>query len=331
MRKSALVTGATGFVGSSVARRLRQRGWRVRALVRPGSDRRNIDELDLELVEGDLRDAASRRAALKGVGVVFHVAADYRMWLRDPAGMYASNVDATAALIGEATRAGVDRIVYTSSVATLKPPTGDQPSDETSLGTLEGMVSHYKRSKFLAEQAVRKLIADEAAPVVIVNPSTPFGPRDVKPTPTGRIVVEAITGRMPAYVDTGLNVVHVDDVAEGHLLAFEKGRIGQSYILGGENMSLKDILHLISELAGVRPPRFRVPHAAVLPVAYGAELFARLAGSGEPFVTVDGIRLARHRMYFSNDKAMAELGYAPRQARAAFADAIAWFRAHGYA
>ncbi len=302
----------------------------MRALVRPGSDRRNVADLDLELVEGDLRDAASREAAVAGMDAVFHVAADYRMWLREPAEMYEANVDATAAIITAATRAGVRRIVYTSSVATLKPPAGDVPSNEADIGTLEEMISHYKRSKFLAEQQVKRLIDNEGAPVVIVKPSTPFGPRDVKPTPTGRIVVQAMTGRMPAYVDTGLNVVHVDDVAEGHLLAHARGRIGQSYILGGENMSLKDILIAICKTSGVRPPRFRLPNAAVLPIAYGAELFARLAGDVEPFVTVDGVRLARHHMYFCSDKAIAELGYAPRPARVAFADAIAWFRANGY-
>jgi len=330
LTQSALVTGATGFVGSAVARRLIDDGWRVRALVRPASDRRNIADLDLQLVEGDLRDAKSREAAVEGMDAVFHVAADYRLWLRQPAEMYEANVDATVALITAATRAGVPRFVYTSSVATLKAPTGNVPSDEADIGTLDGMISHYKRSKFLAEQQVRRLIDDEGAPVVIVKPSTPFGPRDVKPTPTGRIVVQAMTGRMPAYVDTGLNVVHVDDVAEGHLLAHAKGRIGQSYILGGENMSLKDILGAICELSGVRPPRFRMPNAAILPIAYGAELFTRLTGGNEPFVTVDGVKLARHHMYFRSDKAIAELGYAPRPAHDAFADAIAWFRTHGY-
>jgi len=303
----------------------------VRALVRPASDRRNIDGLDLELVEGDLRNAGSRRTALEGIDAVFHVAADYRMWLREPAEMYAINVDATADLIAEATRAGVARIVYTSSVATLAPPCGREPSDETRLAPLASVIGHYKRSKLLAEQAVQRLIAEEAAPVVIVKPSAPFGPRDVRPTPTGRIVVQAMTGRMPAYVDTGLNVVHVDDVAEGHILAFEKGETGQSYIFGSENLSLKVILTTISEAAGVRPPRLRMPRRALLPVAYGAEMLARLTGCGEPFVTVDGIRLARHRMFFSSNKAMSELGYAPRPARSALADAVTWFRQHGYA
>jgi dihydroflavonol-4-reductase len=242
-------------VGSSVAHQLRQQGWLVRALVRPGSDRRNIAELDLDLVEGDLRSESSRQQAVAGMDAVFHVAADYRLWLRNPAEMYESNVDATTALVSAATRAGVKRIVYTSSVATLAPPTGDVPSDETNGGSLDGMISHYKRSKFLAEQEVLRLIEVEGAPVVIVKPTTPFGPRDVKPTPTGRIVVQAMTGRMPAYVDAGLNVVHVDDVAAGHLLAHAKGRMGQSYILGGENMTLKDILYTICELSGVRPAR----------------------------------------------------------------------------
>ncbi|MCH8156117.1 MAG: NAD-dependent epimerase/dehydratase family protein [Proteobacteria bacterium] len=326
---TCLVTGATGFVGSAVARALLERGEAVRVLARPESDRRNIEGLAVEVVEGDLRDKASLERACHGCQALFHVAADYRLWVPEPDEIYAANVDGTRALMEAAGAAGVTRIVYTSSVATLGLNRDASPADEATAVSLADMIGHYKRSKFLAEAEVRRLVAEAGLPAVIVNPSMPVGPRDIKPTPTGRMIVEAARGRMPAFVDTGLNVVHVADVAAGHLAAFKRGHIGERYILGGENMSLRAILGEIAALAGRRPPRIRLPHGLVLPLAYAAEAWARISGA-EPFATVDGIRMARKKMFFSSDKAKARLGYTPRPAHAALADAVAWYREHGY-
>jgi dihydroflavonol-4-reductase len=326
---TVLVTGATGFVGAAVARQLVAAGATVRALVRPGSDRRNVDGLRVELVEGDLTDRASLDRAVAGCEGVFHVAADYRLWVRDPEAMYRANVEGTRALLTAAADAGVQRIVYTSSVATLGLRSDSQPADEETPSTLADMVGHYKRSKFQAECVARELAATAGVPVVIVNPSTPTGPGDVKPTPTGRMIVDALAGKMPAYVDTGLNMVHVDDVAAGHLLAFERGVVGRRYILGGVNMTLRQILTDVSRLAGRPAPRVRLPHGAVLPVAYLAERWAQRTGR-EPRVTVDGVRLSRKRMFFSSDRAERELGYRHRDIDLAFRDAADWFRAHGY-
>ncbi|WP_439814849.1 hopanoid-associated sugar epimerase [Zavarzinia sp. CC-PAN008] len=322
------VTGATGFVGSAVARALLRQGHAVRVLARPGGDRRNLDGLDVQVVEGDLLDPRSLKPLVQGVGALYHVAADYRLWVRDPDAMLRANVDGTRALLREAAEAGVSRIVYTSSVATLGIDPGGRPADETTPVGLSDMVGIYKRSKYLAEQAVLELVA-AGAPVVIVNPSTPIGPRDVKPTPTGRILVEAAMGRMPAFVDTGLNLVHVDDVAQGHLLAAERGAIGARYILGGEDMTLGAILRAVAAQCGRRPPVVQLPHAVVLPIAYVSEAIARLTG-GEPFATVDGVRMSKKRMFFSHAKATADLGYQPRPALQAIVDALSWFRANGY-
>ncbi len=326
---SVLITGATGFVGSAVARKLLARGARVRALVRPGGDRRNLAGLDVELVEGDLLAPESFAAALEGCRGLFHIAADYRLWVPDPAPLYAANVDGSRALIDAALAAGVARIVYTSSVATLGANPDATPANEETPVTEQAMIGHYKRSKFLAEQAVRRLIEERSAPVIIVNPAAPVGPRDIKPTPTGRMIVEAAAGRMPAYVDTGLNMVHVDDVAEGHLLAYERGDIGERYILGGDDMSLAEILGHIAKLTGRRAPRIRLTHGMLLPLAHAAEAWARLTGH-EPFVTIDGLNMARKHMYFTSAKAKAALGYSPRPAGQALADAIAWFRENDY-
>ncbi|MGH6662070.1 MAG: hopanoid-associated sugar epimerase [Rhodospirillales bacterium] len=324
-----LITGATGFVGSAVLRRLLAAGHRVRALARPASDRRNLEGLAVEVVEGDLLEPSSLRPALEGCSGLFHVAADYRLWAPDPGPMFRANVDGTRLLLLAARDARVERIVYTSSVAALGVLPGDAVADEKTPVTFADMIGPYKQSKFLAEAAVTKLIADEGLQVVIVNPSTPIGPRDIKPTPTGRLIVEAAAGRMPAYVETGLNVAHVDDVAEGHLLAFEKGRVGERYILGGENMSLQAILGAVAEAAGRRAPKLKIPHGAILPIAYAAEAWARISG-GEPFATVNGVRMARKKMYFSHAKAARDLGYAPRPAGQALADAVRWFKDHGY-
>lgn len=324
-----LITGASGFVGAAVVRSLLAAGHEVRALVRPASDRRNLADLPVEVVTGDLNDAASLQRAVSGCRSLFHVAADYRLWIREPAAIYRTNVQGTRHLMRAALDAGVSRIVYTSSVATLGIHPDRQPATETTPAGEADMVGHYKRSKYLAEQAVHEFVREAKAPIVIVNPSTPMGPRDIKPTPTGRIVVDMLRRRMPAYVETGLNVVHVEDVAEGHMLAFEKGKAGERYILGGENLSLKTILDTIAEIGGVPSPGIRIPHDLVLPLAWSAEQFAKVTGI-EPFATVDGIRMARKFMYFSHEKAGRELGYSPRPAREALAAAIAWFRENGY-
>jgi dihydroflavonol-4-reductase len=326
--KPVLVTGATGFVGAAVARALMARGRRVRALCRPNSDRRNLAGLDLEIVEGSLEDAGSLAKAVSGCGALFHVAADYRLWVRDPQAMYRANVDGTRALMTAALAAGVARVVYTSSVAVLGLHADGTPSDETTPSTLDDMVGPYKRSKFLAEAEVRQLIVTRKLPAVIVNPSTPIGPRDIKPTPTGRMIVEAASGRMPAFVDTGLNLVHVDDVAEGHLLAEEQGRAGERYILGGENLSLAEILRRIAAIVGRAPPKVRLPLPVVWPVACVAEAWGRVTGR-EPMVTFDSLRMARKKMYFSTTKAERELGFRTRPANEALTDAIAWFRKAG--
>ena len=324
-----LVTGASGFVGSAVLRKLAGRGEATRALVRPSSDRRNVEGLDTELVEGDLMEPGTLRKALSGCRGLFHVAADYRLWTREPQRMFSANVDGTRAIMLAALETGVERIVYTSSVATLGiVPGGD--GDEDTPVRFEDMIGPYKQSKFMAEREVDALVEADDLPAVIVTPSTPIGPRDVKPTPTGRMIVEAASGRMPAYVDTGLNVVHVDDVADGHLLAFDKGRIGERYVLGGDNMELRDILAAVADITGGRAPKMRIPHAAIMPIAHLAEAWTRISGGTEPFVTVDGIRMARKKMFFSSAKAKRDLDYTPGPARRALEDAITWFRENGY-
>jgi dihydroflavonol-4-reductase len=324
----ALVTGATGFVGAAVARALLLEGWQIRALVRQGSDRRNLTALAAEPVVGDLTDSASLERAVEGCEAVFHVAADYRLWAPEPEQLYRTNVEGTGKLLDAARRAGVRRVVYTSSVATIGLPGEGRPGTEDTPVSLADMIGHYKRSKFLAEERAREAAA-AGAPVVIVNPSTPIGPGDVKPTPTGQIVLDAARGRTPAYVDTGLNIVHVDDVAAGHLMAFHRGRVGERYILGGEDMTLRQILTAIAQLVGRRPPRVRLPHAAVLPIAYVSELYARLTGRPTR-VTVEGVRMARKRMFFSSAKAARELGYRWRPPEEAFKDALRWFEQNGY-
>lgn len=323
-----LVTGATGFVGAAVVRELLKEDAEIRVLVRAQSDRSNIDGLSVEPVIGDLRDADSVRAAVAGCDSVFHVAADYRLWTPRPEEMYDSNVDGSRNLVRAAAEAGASRIIYTSSVATLGIIPDGPPGDEETPVTLDNIVGHYKRSKFLAEAAVQAL-ADAGAPVVIVNPSAPVGPRDVKPTPTGRMMVEAARGRMPAYVDTGLNLVHVEDVAVGHMLAHRHGKIGERYVLGGQNMMLAEILSEIAALVGRKPPRVKLPHGVVMPVAALVEGWARLTGGGEPFVTMDAVRMAKKRMFYSSAKAERELGYKSRPPVDGLRDALDWFRAHG--
>jgi dihydroflavonol-4-reductase len=323
----ALVTGATGFVGAAVARALLREHWQVRVLARRGSDRRNLKGLDAEVSEGDLNDVDSLQRAAHGCDGLFHVAADYRLGARDPKELYRTNVEGTRNVLNAAQRSGVRRIVYTSSVATIGIPADGTPGNEQSANSLENMIGHYKRSKYLAEEVVREAAQDGIA-VVIVSPSTPVGPGDLKPTPTGQLVLDAAAGRMPAYVDTGLNIVHVDDVAAGHLLAYERGNAGERYILGGEDMSLREILEVIARLEGRNPPRVRLPYGVVLPLAYLAEGFAKLSGrSGR--ITLEGVRMSRKKMFFSSAKAARELGYRWRPPEQAFEEAIRWFRDNG--
>lgn len=327
MTDTVLVTGTSGFVGSAVARALAARGFHVRVLMRPTSDRRNIAGMDCEPVTGDMRDIASMTAAMKGARYLFHVAADYRLWAKDPQEIERNNLEGARATMGAALKAGVERVVYTSSVAALKPGSG--PVDETARHTPETVIGAYKRSKLLAEREVERLVAQENLPAVLVAPSTPIGPRDIKPTPTGRIIVEAATGRMPAFVDTGLNLVHVDDVAQGHLLALDKGRIGENYILGGDDVMLQAMLADIAALAGRKAPTIRLPRGPLFPLAWGAEAVARFTGR-EPMLTADALRMSRYRMFFSSAKAKRELGYQARPYRAGLEDALAWFGANGY-
>jgi dihydroflavonol-4-reductase len=322
-----LVTGASGFLGSAVANAARAAGYRVRALIRQTSPRTNLDPRD-EHALGDLCDRASVKAAMRGARHLVHVAADYRLWARFPDEILRTNVEGTRIVMQEALEAGIERVVYTSSVATIEPLEGI-PADETRRLPVEKAAGAYKRSKVMAERVVEDMIARERLPAVIVNPSTPIGPRDVKPTPTGRIIVEAARGRMPAFVDTGLNLVHVDDAAAGHLAALARGAIGERYILGGENVTLAQMLADIAQMVGRRPPRVRLPIAAAYPFALAAEAWARFSGK-EPFATRDGLRMARHHMFFSDAKARRELGYASRPYGEAIADAISWFRQAGY-
>lgn len=328
MSARVLVTGANGFVGSAVVRALLRHGYPVRAMVRAGSDTASLEGLNVEVVRGDLHDPPSLERALHGCEGLFHVAADYRLWAPERHAIYAANVRGTHAILLAARRCGIRRSVHTSSVATLGLHADGTPADEDTPAHLANMIGAYKRSKYLSEMLARRC-ARAGSDIVIVNPAAPVGPRDRKPTPTGRTILDAARGRMPAYVDTGLCVVHVDDVAEGHVLAYERGHAGRRYVLGGENMGLKAILAMVAELTGRRAPWLKLPHAVVLPVAHAAEAWARLSGRA-PTITVDGVKLARHHMYFSSRRAEAELGYRARPAREALADAIQWFRDNGY-
>ncbi len=323
-----LVTGANGFVGAAVVRALLARGETVRALVREGSNTVNLDGLPAAIVRGDIVDPDAMRRAADGCRTVFHVAADYRLWVPDERAMLRTNVDGSVNVLERAAEAGVEKLVYTSSVAVLGINADRTPADENTKVSLADMIGPYKRSKFLAEQAVRERAAGLGMPVVTVNPSTPIGPGDSRPTPTGRIVLDAACGRMPAYVDTGLNIVHVDDVAEGHVLARDRGRPGERYILGGADMSLKEILAMVATLCGRKPPSVRLPRAVVYPIALISETLSRITRA-EPRVTLDGLRMSRKHMYFSSRKAENELGYRSRPAERAIADAVDWFRAHG--
>ena len=320
---TVLVTGASGFLGSAIAKVARDAGYRVRVLVRPTSPRTNIDPRD-EVVEGDLNEPGSLVGAVSGARFLIHAAADYRLWSPRPAELERTNVEGTRHLMKAALAAGIERIVYTSTVATILPG-----HDETRPLSPTEAIGIYKRSKVIAERAVEDMIARESLPAVIVNPSTPIGPRDVRPTPTGRIIVEAACGRVPGFVDTGLNLANVHDVAAGPIAAPQRGRNGERYILGGENVPLATMLAEIARLVGRRAPRLRLPRQAVWPVALGAEAFARWTGR-EPFINRDALRMAKNKMFFDDAKARAELGYTSRPYAEGLADAIGWFRAAGY-
>jgi dihydroflavonol-4-reductase len=328
MADTVLLTGASGFVGSAIARALLRAGYRVRALVRPSSPRNNLAGLALETVDGDICDGETVRRAMRGARYAVHAAADYRLWTRDPAALIRTNVEGTRTVMEAARAEGVARIVHTSSVATLAASADGAPADERARLDVTQAIGAYKQSKVAAERLVEAMAA-RGLPVVVVHPSTPIGPRDIKPTPTGRVIVEAARGRMPAYVDTGLNLVHVDDVAAGHVAALERGRPGERYILGGDDVPLSAMLGEIARLTGRRPPRWRLPRAPLFPRAGVAEAAARVTGR-EPLLTRDGLRMARHRMYFSSERAMRELDYRPRPYPEGLRDAVGWFRDAGY-
>ncbi len=326
---SVLVTGGTGFVGANLVRELIADGHRVRVLARAGGDRRALDGAKVEIVEGDLLDPGSLRAAVAGARHVYHVAADYRLWAPDPRALYRANVDGTRHLLAAAVEAGAERIVYTSTVGAIGIPKDGTPGDETTPVSLADMVGAYKASKFLAERVADEFAA-RGAPVVIVNPSAPIGPWDVKPTPTGQMIVDFLNGKMIGSVDTGLNVVHVRDVARGHILAAEKGRVGERYILGHRNLSLLEIFRMLSALTGVPTPRFRVPYAIAWLAAAAMEGVSKLTRR-PPAVPLTAVRMARKRMFFSAAKAIRDLGLPQTPAETALSDAVAWFTAHGYA
>jgi dihydroflavonol-4-reductase len=325
---TTLLTGATGFLGSHLLRQLLARGQSVRVLVRPSSQLHAIEGLPAERVEGDLRDAASLARALGGVRRVFHVAADYRLWARNPQEIHESNAAGTRNLLDAARRLGVEQFIYTSTVATIAVPRpGTFPNEDTE-ARLEEMIGHYKRSKFLAEQEALRAAA-EGLPVLIVNPTTPVGPGDWKPTPTGRILLDFLKERMPAYVDTGLNLVPVEDVAAGHLLAAERGRVGERYILGGRNMTLKEILDVLSSVTGRPAPRLRLPHAVALAAGYADQFVSRALGR-EPQIPLEGVRMARHKMFVDCSKATRELGFVAGSVEQALERAVRWYEENGY-
>ncbi|HYK49048.1 MAG TPA: hopanoid-associated sugar epimerase [Terriglobales bacterium] len=326
----AFITGATGFVGSHVARILAEQGADLRLLVRSSSDLRNIQDLNAERMTGDLRDPASLKKAMAGCEVVFHVAADYRLWVRDPDEMYRSNVEGTRAILEAARETGVRRVIYTSSVATMGFTSNGHLADETSPVSLANMIGPYKRSKFMAEQ-----VAIEAGrsgmDVVVVNPTTPVGERDIKPTPTGRIVVDFLKRKFPAYVDTGLNLVDVTECARGHVAALEKGRSGERYILGGENLTLKQILDKLAAITGLPSPRIRVPYVMALATGVVDEFVTGHIRKREPRATIDALRMGRKKMFVSSGKAERELGWKTVPVDDALGRAVEWFQANGYA
>jgi dihydroflavonol-4-reductase len=326
---AVLITGASGFVGSAVARTARESGFQVRALVRPNSRRENLAGLNAEVFEGDMRDEAAVGRALIGARYLFHVAADYRLWARNPAQMERNNLEGTGAVMRAALQQCVERVVYTSSVATLRVNSQTTAATEDAPLASDEAIGAYKRSKVLAERLVERMVTEDSLPAIIVNPSTVIGAHDLRPTPSGRLIIEAANGKMPAFVDTGLNLVDVEDVARGHLLALEQGRIGERYILGGDNVTLEQMLCEIASLTGRRPPHVKLPWWPLFPIAHAAEAVAQLTGK-EPFVTVDGLNMSKNRMFFSCAKAKRELGYCPTSHLGALRKALDWFRRQGY-
>lgn len=324
---TTLVTGAAGFLGSHVARQLVARGEDVRVLMRPSSNNRAISDLSLEYVTGDLRDAASLERAMNGVKRVFHVAADYRLWAKHPKEIYDSNVGGTKNLLAAAKKAGVEQLIYTSTVATLAVDRPELPNESTE-AKLDEMVGHYKRSKWMAEQEVLRA-AKEGLPAIVAMPTTPVGPWDWKPTPTGKIILDFLNGKMPGYVETGLNFVGVEECAAGHLLISGKGKIGERYLLGAENLTLKELLDTLAKITGLRAPSMKIPHGVALGVAYVESAFSRLIGK-EPQIPVEGVKIARHKMFVDCSRARKELGFQPGQVAAALERAVRWYQANGY-
>ena len=325
----AFVTGATGFIGASIVRELLKDGWQVRALVRPGSDRANLAGLEVETFEGDLGGEEPLKRGLAGCDALFHAAADYRLWTRDPAAMYRANVDGTRNILSAALAAGVGKVVYTSSVGTLGNPGDGTPGKEDTPVELSQMVGDYKKSKFLAERAAEGFL-EKGLPLVIVHPSTPVGPMDIKPTPTGKIIVDFLNGKMPAYLDTGLNLIDVATCARGHILAAQRGRIGEKYILGCRNLTLAQIFAMLSGITGLKAPRVRLPYYPILWAAYANHAISALTGK-EPLIPLAGVQMARKFMYFDQGKAVAELGLPLTPVEGSLERAVAWFRSQGYA
>ncbi|MBI2903115.1 MAG: NAD-dependent epimerase/dehydratase family protein [Candidatus Methylomirabilis oxyfera] len=326
---SSLVTGGTGFVGAAVVRALLAEGQAVRALVRRAGDPRNLDGLDVEMTYGDLHDKESLRRALKGCRRLYHVAAHYSLWEADPRVFYRVNVDGTRNLLEAALDEGIERAVYTSTVGALGHRDDGQPADEETPVCLDRMIGHYKRSKFLGEEVARQA-ANRGLPVVIVNPSTPVGPRDIKPTPTGQIIVDFLNRRMPAYIDTGLNLIDVDDVARGHLLAADRGRVGERYILGHRNLSLREIFALLGQITKIPPPTIRLPYHLILPLAHANQWLSNRITRKPPRIPLEGVKMARHHMFFTASKAVQELGLPQSPIDQALEGAVRWFTGNGY-
>jgi dihydroflavonol-4-reductase len=324
---TTLVTGAAGFLGSHIARQLVARGESVRVLLRPSSQNRAIADLSLEYVTGDLRDTASLDRALKGIKRVFHAAADYRLWAKHSQDIYDSNVGGTKNILAASKRAGVEQFVYTSTVATIAVDRPSQPNESTD-AKLEEMIGHYKRSKWMAEREALNA-AKEGLPVIVAMPTTPVGPWDWKPTPTGKLIVDFLNGKMPGYVDTGLNFVGVEECAAGHLLVAEKGKVGQRYLLGGENLTLKQMLDVLSKITGLPSPSLKISHGVALGVAYASTIFSRLLGR-EPGIPVEGVKIAQHKMFVDCARSQRELGFTAGPVAAALERAVRWYEANGY-
>jgi dihydroflavonol-4-reductase len=324
---STLVTGAAGFLGSHVTRQLVARGEEVRVLIRASSSNRAISDLPLEYVTGDLRDPASLERAMKGVRRVFHVAADYRLWAKRSQDIYDSNVGGTKNLLAAAKAAGVAQLIYTSTVATIAVDRLELPNEYTD-SKLEEMIGHYKRSKWMAEQEALQA-AKEGLPVVVAMPTTPVGPWDWKPTPTGKIILDFLNGKMPGYVETGLNFVGVEECAAGHLLVAERGKVGERYLLGAENLTLKEMLDTLAKITSLPAPGMKIPHGVALGVAYVESTLSRLVGR-EPQIPVEGVKIAQHRMFVDCSRAQKELGFQPGSVAAALERAVRWYQLKGY-